>query len=148
MRGNKAVIDHGANIKVPAVFTGVAGSAIIVQNGKDISASSPSFGDPNNPNPRTLVGLSDQGRYLYLVAIDGRLPGYSTGTTHAQSAALMLALGCDSALNLDGGGSTEMVRADKLGEPYILNTPSGGTERLDGAALGVYAIDLPKLPFE
>ncbi len=147
MRGNQAVIDVGSKIKVPAVFTAVAGSAIIVQNGKDVSASSPSFGDPTNPNPRTLVGLSNQGRYLYLVAIDGRLPGYSTGTTHAQSAALMLALGCDSALNLDGGGSTEMVRADELGRPFILNTPSGGAERFDAAALGVYALELPKLPF-
>jgi exopolysaccharide biosynthesis protein len=148
MRGNKAVIDQGPNIKVPSVLTAVAGSAIIVQNGKDISASSPNEGDPTNPNPRTLVGLSNQGRYLYLVVIDGRVPGYSTGTTNAQSAALMLALGCDSALNLDGGGSSEMVRADKLGEPYILNTPSGGAERFDAAALGVYAPDLPKLPFE
>ena len=149
MRGNQAVIDVGSKIKVPAVFTAVAGSAIIVQNGKDVSASSPSFGDPTNPNPRTLVGLSNQGRYLYLVAIDGRLPGYSTGTTSdAQSAALMLALGCDSALNLDGGGSTEMVRADVLGQPYILNTPSGGAERFDAAALGVFALELPKLPFE
>jgi len=59
----------------------------------------------------------------------------------------MLALGCDSALNLDGGGSSEMARADKLGEPYILNTPSGGAERFDGAALGVYAQELPRLPF-
>ena len=53
--------------------------------------------------------------------------------------ALMLALGCDSALNLDGGGSTEMVRADIPGRPYILNNPSGGAERFDAAALGVYA---------
>jgi len=148
MRGNVAVIDHGSNIKLSQVVTAVAGSAIIVQNGKDISASSPSEGDPANPNPRTLVGLSHHGRYLYLAVIDGRVKGYSTGTTNAQSAALMLALGCDSALNLDGGGSSEMVRADKLGESYILNTPSGGAERFDGAALGVYAQELPRLPFE
>ena len=148
MRGNNAVIDHGANIKVSQVVTAVAGSAIIVQNGKDISASSPNEGDPTNPNPRTLVGLSNHGRYLYLVVIDGRVTGYSIGTTNAQSAALMLALGCDTALNLDGGGSSEMVRADQLGEPYILNTPSGGAERFDGAALGVYAQELPRLPFE
>ena len=147
-RGNVAVIDHGSNMKVSQVVTAVAGSAIIVLNGKDISASSPSEGDPANPNPRTLVGLSHHGRYLYLAVIDGRVKGYSTGTTNAQSAALMLALGCDSALNLDGGGSSEMVRADKLGEPYILNTPSGGAERFDGAALGVYAQELPRLPFE
>jgi exopolysaccharide biosynthesis protein len=123
-----------------------AGSAIIVKDGVDVSASSPSEGDPTNPNPRTLVGLSHNGRFLYLVAIDGRVAGYSLGTTNAQSAALMLALGCDSALNLDGGGSTEMVRADIPGEPYIVNNPSGGAERFDAAALGVYARPLRGRP--
>jgi uncharacterized protein YigE (DUF2233 family) len=147
MRGNKAVIAQGPTINVAQVVTAVAGSAIIVQDGKDISASSPNEGDPTNPNPRTVVGLSDNGRYLYLVVIDGRVSGYSTGTTNAQSAALMLALGCDSALNLDGGGSSEIVRADTLGAPYIVNNPSGGAERYDAAALGVYAIELPALPF-
>jgi hypothetical protein len=58
----------------------------------------------------------------------------------------MLALGCDSALNLDGGGSTEMVRADTLGVPYIVNNPSGGAERFDAAALGVYALPLNGTP--
>jgi exopolysaccharide biosynthesis protein len=147
MHGNKAVIDQGPNINVGNVVTAVAGSAIIVKNGKDVSASSPNEGDPTNPNPRTVVGLSKNGRYLYLAIIDGRVTGYSTGTTNAQSAALMLALGCDSALNLDGGGSSEMIRADTIGKPFIVNNPSGGAERFDAAALGVYAQPLPNLPF-
>ena len=114
-----------------------------MQDGQDVSASSPNEGDPADPNPRTVVGLSPDGRFLYLVVIDGRVTGYSLGTTNAQSAALMLALGCASALNLDGGGSTEMVRADVIGQPYIVNNPSGGAERFDAAALGLYAFPLP-----
>jgi exopolysaccharide biosynthesis protein len=148
MRGNKAVIDQAPNVNVSQVVTAVAGSAIIVQNGKDISASSPNEADPLNPNPRTVVGLSKDGKYLYMAVIDGRVTGYSTGTTNAQSAALMLALDCDSALNLDGGGSSELVRADTIGKPFIVNNPSGGAERFDAAALGVYAAPLPNLPFE
>ena len=46
----------------------------------------PIEGDPANPNPRTLVGLSHHGRLLCLVVIDGRVKGYSTATTNAQSA--------------------------------------------------------------
>ena len=138
-RGNRAVIAHGQDVDLGNVYTAVAGSAIIVQDGVDVSASSPNEGDPTHPNPRTLVGLSHHGRFLYFVVIDGRVPGYSAGTTNAQSAALMLALGCESALNLDGGGSSEMVRADTLGAPYIVNNPSGGAERFDASALGVYA---------
>ena len=138
-RDNEAVIAEAPEVDLNKVYTAVAGSAIIVKDGVDVSASSPNEGDPADPNPRTLVGLSHHGRFLYLVAIDGRVAGYSLGTTNAQSAALMLALGCDSALNLDGGGSTEMVRADIPGKPYIVNNPSGGAERFDAAALGVYA---------
>jgi hypothetical protein len=143
-RDNHATIDHASHIDLTQVYTAVAGSAIIVQNGIDISASSPSQGDPANPNPRTVVGLSRGGRYLYLAIIDGRVPGYSAGTTNKQSAALMLALGCDSALNLDGGGSSEMIRTDIVRRPYIVSNPSGGAERFDAAALGVYALPLTR----
>jgi exopolysaccharide biosynthesis protein len=142
-RHNEAVIAESAAIDLATVYTAVAGSAIIVQDGQDVSASSPNEGDPLDPNPRTVVGVSPDGRFLYLAVLDGRVAGYSLGTTNAQSAALMLALGCASALNLDGGGSTEMVRADVIGQPYIVNNPSGGAERFDAAALGVYALPLP-----
>jgi exopolysaccharide biosynthesis protein len=141
-RDNHAVIAEAPDVDLSKVYTAVAGSAIIVKEGVDVSASSPSEGDPLNPNPRTLVGLSHHGRFLYFVVIDGRVAGYSLGTTNAQSAALMITLGCDSALNLDGGGSTEMVRADLPGAAYIVNNPSGGAERFDAAALGVFARSL------
>lgn len=114
-----------------------------MKDGLDVSASSPAEGDLLHPNPRTLVGLSRNRRYLYLAVIDGRVTGYSLGTTNTQSAGLMLANGCDTALNLDGGGSSEIVSADRLGKPYILNNPSGSSERYDAAALGVYALPLP-----
>ena len=141
-RDNHAIIDQAPNVHLNNVYTAIAGSAIIVKDGEDVSAGSPNEGDPTNPNPRTVAGLSADGRFLYLAVIDGRVTGYSTGTTNGQSAALMLALHCYSALNLDGGGSTEMVRADKLGVPYIVNNPSGGAERFDAAAFGVYALPL------
>ncbi|MBO0752385.1 MAG: phosphodiester glycosidase family protein, partial [Bradyrhizobiaceae bacterium] len=147
-RHNDAVIALSPAINLANTFTAIAGSAIIVQNGVDISASSPNEGDPAHANPRTLVGLSANKRFLYLVVIDGRISVYSLGTTNAQSAALMLAIGCDSAMNLDGGGSTEMVRADVPGQPYIVNVPSGGAERFDAAALGVYAEPLEALDNE
>jgi exopolysaccharide biosynthesis protein len=146
-RGNLARIAQAPEIRLPFVETAVAGSAIIVKDGRDVSGESPNEGDPLNPNPRTLVGLSHEGRYLYLVTIDGRVTGYSTGTTNAQSAALMQAIGATDAINLDGGGSTELVRADVPGQPFIVNNVSGGVERYDASALGVYARDLPHVPF-
>ncbi|MBS0417229.1 MAG: hypothetical protein JSR66_05925 [Proteobacteria bacterium] len=41
-----------------------------------------------------------------------------------------------------------LVRADKIGAPYVVNNPSGGAERFDAAAFGVYALPLLPLPFE
>jgi exopolysaccharide biosynthesis protein len=117
----------------------LTGSAIIVRNGRNISAQSPTFGDPTHPNPRTDAGLSANGRYLYLVAIDGRKPGYSRGATLSEAADLMIALGASRAVNLDGGGSTTMVRSDGHGGASVLNRPSGGAERYVGNNLGVFA---------
>ena len=34
-------------------------------------------------------------------------------------------------------------RSLAVGQPYIVNNPSGGAERFDAAALGVYAFPLP-----
>ena len=131
------------SLDLARVYTAVAGSAIVVTGGQNVAASSPNEGDPADPNPRTLVGLSADKRFLYLVTIDGRVAGYSAGTTNSQSADLMIAIGCDRALNLDGGGSTELVTAMPGQAPFIVNNPSGGAEREDGSAIGLTAIPLP-----
>ncbi|MDQ7981608.1 phosphodiester glycosidase family protein [Paraburkholderia sp. SARCC-3016] len=148
-RQNRAFIAQATEIsqaELRVIQTAIAGSAILLKNGQDVSAQSPNEGDPLNPNPRTLVGLSDNGRFLYMVVIDGRVPGYSTGTTNEQSAQLMKAIGATDAINLDGGGSTELVRADRIGMPFIVNTPSGGVERFDAVGFGFHALALPDLP--
>ena len=127
------------SMDVSNVLNAVAGSAIIVQNGINIGAQSPNEGDPTNPNPRTDVGVSQDGRFLYLVAIDGRQPGYSVGTTASETADLMIGFGAYTAMNLDGGGSTAVVQSNGSGGAIDLNRPSGGTERFDANALGVFA---------
>ena len=55
---------------------------------------------------------------------------------------MMIAFGAYTALNLDGGGSTALVRSDNLGGASILNRPSGGRERFNGNNLGVFALPL------
>lgn len=131
-----------ANLDLTNVYNAVAGSALIVSNGTNIGASSPSEGDPANPNPRTDVGISQDGRYVYLVTIDGRQPGYSAGTNMVETADIMLGFGSYTAMNLGGGGSTSLVRSDGAGGAVSLNRPSGGTERYDANHLGVYALPL------
>ena len=72
----------------------------------------------NSRHPRTAAGVRKDGR-LALVTVDGRQPAKSVGMTIAELSALMLELGCDEAINLDGGGSTTMVVSGK-----VVNSPS------------------------
>ncbi len=87
--------------------------------------------------PRTALGLTKEGRIL-LVVVDGRQAA-SAGLTLLELALFMQELGAVEAMNLDGGGSSEMVINDK-----IVNRPSDGRERKVANALAVVAGNLAK----
>jgi exopolysaccharide biosynthesis protein len=74
-------------------------------------------------HPRTAVGIRADGTLLF-VTVDGRRPDESVGMSLREMTDLMLELGCVSAINLDGGGSTTMVIDGK-----VVNRPSGGIAR-------------------
>ncbi|MEY2408618.1 MAG: acid phosphatase type 7 [Verrucomicrobiota bacterium] len=94
-------------------------------------------------NPRTAIGYSQDRRYLILLTIDGRQPGYSDGAADIDTAAWMVRYGAYEAVNLDGGGSTTMAISDGHGGATLLNRPIHnnipGTERVVGNHLGIYA---------
>ena len=95
-------------------------------------------------HPRTAIGYSQNGQVLFLVAVDGRQPGYSVGMSLQELAEFMRTRLADfsfakenayQGLNLDGGGSTTMV----VGEE-VVNSPSDPTgERPVANALLVVA---------
>ena len=121
---------------VGRVYNALSGNAWLVRQGKALPQAS------ETPNPRTAVGVSNNGRYLFLVVVDGRQPGYSEGMRLDELAALLVELGARQAINLDGGGSSTLVRAGALG-PKVLNSPIHrnwpGRERPVGNHLGVFA---------
>ena len=84
------------------------------------------------PHPRTAVGLTADGKTLYLVVADGRREGVPGPTLAELGTFMKEQLGVCSALNLDGGGSTEMVV-----EGQIVNIPSDGEERVVANHLAV-----------
>ena len=88
-------------------------------------------------HPRTAVGISAEGQRLFLVVVDGR-SNASRGMTTPELATLMVGLGADRALNLDGGGSTTMYVANEDG---VLNSPSDGGERVVANHLGVDIVE-------
>ncbi|MBZ5737619.1 phosphodiester glycosidase family protein [Nocardioides mangrovi] len=75
--------------------------------------------------PRTAVGIDhDTGEVLFLV-IDGRT-AQSRGYTLVELADMMIDLGADEAINLDGGGSSTMVAKGQSGRTKVMNHPSDG----------------------
>ncbi len=74
--------------------------------------------------PRTGIGIIDANHYVFVV-VDGRSPGYSRGVAQSEFAQIFTDLGCTTAYNLDGGGSSAMYF---MGE--LVNNPLGkGRER-------------------
>ena len=72
-------------------------------------------------HPRMLIGVDDGGS-IWLVAIDGRQPGYAAGMNFRELQRLCDRLRLRDALNLDGGGSVTMVVKGK-----VVNRPSDPT---------------------
>jgi len=120
-------------------WNGVGGFELLLRDGKNLGGQGPR-------HPRTAAGISKDNRYLYLMVIDGRQPGYSEGVTSAENAAWLARLGAWSGVNLDGGGSSAMVIDDGHGGAKILNRPIHanvpGTERVNANNLGIYARSL------
>jgi exopolysaccharide biosynthesis protein len=68
-------------------------------------------------HPRAALGLSDD--TLVALACDGRRTGVDAGLSMLELAAVMVEVGADHAINLDGGGSTTLVhRGHLLNRPY------------------------------
>ena len=64
----------------------------------------------NNRHPRTIIGITKDAKgraeKVYFIVIDGRFPGQADGASINECALIAYFLGCDEALNLDGGGSS------------------------------------------
>ena len=73
-------------------------------------------------HPRTIVG-TDGNRLIWAV-IDGRNAVHSLGTTMDETRWVAGALGLTTAVNMDGGGSSELIWRG-----IIANIPSDGKER-------------------
>jgi hypothetical protein len=119
------------------IFHALSGDRMLVEGGQAIA-------DLSNVEiePRTAIGTNKNGRWVYIVVIDGRQPFYSEGATLRELANLLLDFGAHYAMNLDGGGSSTLVMEDGSGQPVLLNSPIDsyipGRERPVATHLGIY----------
>lgn len=57
---------------------------------------------------RSAVGLSEDGKTLYLLVVEGEKHSKSAGLSYPECADVFLALGAKNAMQLDGGGSSSL----------------------------------------
>jgi hypothetical protein len=129
-----------ATLGRPATTDQIGGSPLLVRRGRNVApgpgtSSSYFYGR----NPRTGVGITagctdtDQTTrcYVYLITVDGRQTGWSIGMTLPRFAREFLRRrpAAAWAINLDGGGSTEMWVTHRRPSPYcqMLTTEGGCT---------------------
>jgi hypothetical protein len=134
-QGNRVEIGRGP-FELADVANAVAGFHIVLEQGKVVAGG-------RDIHPRTAAGVSADGRWLVLLVIDGRQPGYSLGATTAEVGEWLLALGAWNGINLDGGGTSTLVLEGSDGRAEVVNRPihAGipGLERVSASHLGVFA---------
>ncbi|PYJ85628.1 MAG: hypothetical protein DME22_08445 [Verrucomicrobia bacterium] len=107
--------------------TAIGGGPVLVRNGKRQRITKPSaesyeFSSMMERHPRTAIGWN-QG-YFFLIEVDGRQKNLSVGMTLDELSAYLVKLGCEEAMNLDGGGSATLWYNGK-----VQNNPCDGQER-------------------
>jgi hypothetical protein len=136
-------ITAGSEVDWGNVQEAIGGGVFLLQDGEIApDAAGSQYGEAKNP--RTVVGLKpDHTVVIYMV--DGRQAPLSVGMVYQELAEIMLALGCEVAINLDGGGSSTFAtqREGEYGGMYdekpagltVRCSPSDGYERLVSSSL-------------
>lgn len=78
-------------------------------------------------DPRTAIGYTSN-NVIWILAVDGRHKG-TEGITYSEMSTIFFDIGCEAAVNMDGGGSTQMLtRNQYTGELVMRNWPSDPTD--------------------
>jgi exopolysaccharide biosynthesis protein len=132
---NLPKVEAGSLLKISAattpdvrgVQTAISGGSVLIRGGKKETLKVPQSGAYKyasvfQRHPRTAVGAN--GKHVFFVQVDGRQRFLSVGMTLEELADYMFKLGCDLAMNLDGGASSTFWL-----EGRIMNSPCHGRER-------------------
>lgn len=129
---------------IATIETAVSGFGFALTAGTPITSGT-------DLHPRTGIGASQDGRYVYFLTIDGRQPT-SLGGTVSEVGSYLKWFGAYDAINMDGGGSTTMAWWDPTtSAAELLNHPRGSgavsssdSERFNGNNIGVYYAVVPE----
>lgn len=121
--GSRVTLRTATEPDLRGVRTAIGGGPALIRGGKATGIRA-----AHVRHPRSAIGWSATD--FYFVQVDGRQPGVSAGMTLEELTRWMLDLGCQEALNLDGGGSSTLWC-----QGQVMNSPSEGGERPTGSTL-------------
>ncbi|MDR2478748.1 MAG: phosphodiester glycosidase family protein [Treponema sp.] len=138
--GSPAIVSQPEIVTVSGIETAAGGFYQILQNGECTARASGGV----KRHPRSAAGLSADGRFLYLLVIDGRRLR-SVGATEPETALVLRALGAWQGINFDGGGSSAMALRFPGGKVRVVNTPiHGGIPGRERAVAGCLGVSIQK----
>jgi hypothetical protein len=125
--GAELILSTATSPSLRGARTAISGGPVLVREGKrqrlKMSVSdSYEFSSRLERHPRSAIGWNEE--YYFLVEVDGRQKNYSVGMTLDELGSFLVELGCQDALNLDGGGSATLWYHGK-----VQNRPCDGIER-------------------
>jgi GH25 family lysozyme M1 (1,4-beta-N-acetylmuramidase)/uncharacterized protein YraI len=97
------------------IYNAVSADRTLVAKGKKAAGL-----DKTQLHPRTGFGMNQNGRWIYLIVVDGRET--SEGATLDELADMLISYGAHTAIAFDGGGSSTMAIEGIDGLPRVLNT--------------------------
>jgi len=141
--GHAAIAAQSEIKDLDSIENAVGGFYRILEHGElapRVLNMSDSAGAKHPRHPRSAAGISPDNKFLYLIVIDGRQIK-SIGSTEAETALLLKALGATEAINFDGGGSSALAIRYPDGQIRVVNSPIHGNipgrERAVAGCLGI-----------
>lgn len=135
--GDKIKVDYKITPNYDFKFM-VGGHALLVNNGQAVKYTK-DINVLGGRRARTAVGISADGKKIYLAAAEGRT-SRSAGLTLGELSDFMISIGCNKAVNLDGGGSTAMFLKE-LGSQTgsrVINPEKNSSERKVVSGIGIF----------
>ncbi|WP_407341353.1 phosphodiester glycosidase family protein [Pengzhenrongella phosphoraccumulans] len=131
--GEHVEVTYGPRSDAGEIAVALGGNKVLARDGVVLDVDDVAL------HPRTAAGFSADGRRMWLLTVDGRQVD-SRGLTELELGQMMVDLGADDVLNLDGGGSSTMLaREPGQAAPEVVNKPSDGGQRLTPNGLGLLA---------
>ena len=122
---------------IPSFTNVIAGNAIVMQNGS-ITTRATDESYNSSAYARSLYGINSAGTKLIMCVVDkgqNDAEGVSYGATCTRASYIMKQFGAQTVLQVDGGGSAQMVINGALA-----GRPADGSERAVASGIAVYSL--------